>query len=152
MGNTGIGNHSYHYNFRDDVKGYGGYKQTKEVSQGTADGDVSDKDKTESSFSKALQEYGKTLKKNIESGDNEPSYQIGGASYTEKEWNKLIKRVDKEIDKIKEEQAERLEKEKEEEALKKGNMDKTQEIVEKEAVASEVQDILHADLSDFLPV
>lgn len=152
MGNSGIGNHPYNYNFMDDVKGYGGYQRTKEVSQGAGDKNVSEEDKTENGFSKALQEYGKMLKKNIESGDNEPSYQIGGASYTEEEWNKLIKKVDKDIDKIKEEQAERLEKKKEKEAWERGNMDEAYEAVKKEAETITVQDMLSSALNDFLPV
>ena len=61
------------------------------------------------SFSKMVEEYGQKVKEIIKNGGAEPTYQIGGQSFTEKEWKKLIKKTDKAIDSIKKEQKEREE-------------------------------------------
>jgi hypothetical protein len=42
----------------------------------------------------------------LKNGDTEESFQIGGASYTQTEWDKLLGKVDANIDEIKEEQEE----------------------------------------------
>jgi hypothetical protein len=42
----------------------------------------------------------------LSNGDTEESFQIGGASYTQTEWDKLLGKVDANIDEIKEEQEE----------------------------------------------
>ena len=49
----------------------------------------------------------------LEKGEIEKSFCIGGNSYTNKEWNKLIERVDKNIEEIKEEQKQLKEEKKE---------------------------------------
>ncbi|MDO5575260.1 MAG: hypothetical protein Q4G60_14920 [bacterium] len=71
-------------------------------------------------FSKALEQYGEQIKEKIKNGETEPTYQIGGQSFTETEWKKLIEKIDKDIEKIQEEQAERLEKEQAEQTEKAG--------------------------------
>jgi hypothetical protein len=45
----------------------------------------------------------------LKNGDTEESFQIGGASYTQTEWDKLLSKVDANIDEIKEEQEEEKE-------------------------------------------
>jgi hypothetical protein len=45
----------------------------------------------------------------LKNGDTEQSFQIGGASYTQTEWDKLLSKVDANIDEIKEEQEEEKE-------------------------------------------
>ena len=71
----------------------------------------------ESSFTELMAQYGDRVKDRIENG--EPAYQTGGQSYTEKEWKKLIERIDGDIEKIKEEQEDRIEKQKKKEEQKK---------------------------------
>lgn len=48
----------------------------------------------------------------LENGDTEPTYQIGGQSFTEEEWEKIVEKIDKDIEQIQAEQAERLERQK----------------------------------------
>lgn len=48
----------------------------------------------------------------IKNGDTEPTYQIGGQSFTEEEWKKLVEKIDKNIEQIQAEQAEHSEKRK----------------------------------------
>ena len=59
------------------------------------------------------------LASKIERGETEPTYQIGKKSFTAKEWNKMIDRVDDSIESIKKQQKEREEKLKKEELEEK---------------------------------
>lgn len=61
-----------------------------------------------------LQDKISEIAEKVKKGDTEIAYQIGGQAFTEKEWNKLIDQIDKNIDDIKEEQEERAEKQEEE--------------------------------------
>lgn len=63
----------------------------------------------------------------LENGETEPSFQIGGQSFTEKEWNRLIDKIDKYIEQVRAEQAERVEKQKEEKFEKERKLKKEQE-------------------------
>lgn len=74
--------------------------------------------------------YGKVseMAEKLENGETEPSFQIGGQSFTEKEWNGLIDKIDKYIEQVRAEQAERVEKQKEEELEKEQELKKEQEI------------------------
>ena len=49
-------------------------------------------------YGKLLEEKRNELWTQIMNGDTEPTYQIGGQSFTEKEWERLLKRIDKEIE------------------------------------------------------
>ena len=93
-----------------------GDSATESTETGQIEGaDQSTEDKNiKQQYSEALNEFAETLKKKIDNGETENSYQIGGQSFTETEWNKLIHKIDKNIEAIKEEQEEREEKQKEE--------------------------------------
>lgn len=60
----------------------------------------------------------------IKNGDTEPTFQIGGQSFTEKEWKKLIEKVDKNIDAVKKEQKERIEKQEAEDEVTEAQIKK----------------------------
>lgn len=62
--------------------------------------------------------YKSDLAQKIQNGETEPSFQIGGKAFTQKEWDKIVDHVDKEIDVIKEEQKLRQEKMDEEKQVK----------------------------------
>ena len=64
------------------------------------------------SFQESMEAFKEKALDQIENG--EPNYQIGGSEMSIKEWDKLMNKVDKDIDSIKEEQKKRLEKEEEE--------------------------------------
>lgn len=70
----------------------------------------------ELSFQESMQAFKEKALDQIKNG--EPTYQIGGSEMSIKEWDKLIDKVDKSIDVIKEEQKERLEKEEEDRKAK----------------------------------
>lgn len=57
--------------------------------------------------------------KKVTKGETEEKFQIGGQSYSKKEWEKLLEEFDDAQDEVKEEQEERLEKLLEEEKKKK---------------------------------
>lgn len=78
-------------------------------------------------YRKAYAGYSAEAEK-LENGETEPSFQIGGQSFTEKEWNGLIDKIDKYIEQVRAEQAERVEKQKEEELEKEQELKKEQEI------------------------
>lgn len=104
-----------------NMGGYLQYKKVSELLQSVSDaitniGNTSDKQEDSDYFSQMVAKYGEQIKEKIKNGETEPTYQIGGQSFTEAEWKKLIEKMDKDIEQIKEEQAERLEKQKEEEA------------------------------------
>lgn len=58
-------------------------------------------------YSMMIEQFADRIREKIKNGDTEVTYQIGGQSFTEKEWNKLVEKMDKEIDAIKSEQEER---------------------------------------------
>lgn len=60
----------------------------------------------------------KEIAKKFENGETEPSFSIGAQSFTVKEWDRLIAKIDKNIEAIREEQEQRKEK-LEKEALEK---------------------------------
>lgn len=86
-----------------NISGYLSYKQFYDYMDGTD----SKKD-----YSKFLEQYAEQIKEKIKNGETEPTFQIGGQSFTEEEWKKLVEKIDKDIEKIQAEQAERLEKQK----------------------------------------
>lgn len=49
-------------------------------------------------YKKLLEEKRNELWSKIMNGETETTYQIGGQSFTEKEWERLLKRIDKEIE------------------------------------------------------
>lgn len=74
----------------------------------------------------------------LKNGETEESFAIGGKSYTNKEWDNLLKKIDTSIEAVKEEQKERkekLEKEREQETLLtevfKGESTKTSSLLSK---------------------
>lgn len=96
-----------------NISGYRSYKQFFDYMGGTD----SKKD-----YSKFLEQYAEQIKEKIKNGETEPTFQIGGQSFTEEEWKKLIEKIDKDIEQIQAEQAERLEKQVQE--LLKDNNDR----------------------------
>lgn len=56
----------------------------------------------------------KEILEKVKNGDTEASIAVGGSSFTETEWDKLISRIDQSLDSIKEEQKERFARRKEE--------------------------------------
>lgn len=68
------------------------------------------------SFQESMEAFKEKALDQIENG--EPTYRIGGSEMSIKEWDKLMNKVDKDIDSIKEEQKKRLEKEEEERKAK----------------------------------
>lgn len=62
------------------------------------------------------------IERKLKSGETEPSFAIGSSSFTAKEWDRLIAKVDKSLEQIKEEQEQR--KEEIEEALKENKQEK----------------------------
>lgn len=77
-------NTSYYtqYPGNTDVKDTSGTTQTEEVKD----------------YGKLLEEKRNELWTKIMNGETEATYQIGGQSFTEKEWERLLKRVDTEIE------------------------------------------------------
>lgn len=71
----------------------------------------------------------------IKNGETEPSFIIGGASYTAKEWDRLLAKVDKNNERVQKEQEERKE------ALEK-------EALEKRGLSKDRQDSLYLDILD----
>lgn len=79
-------------------------------------------------FEKRLQEFQEYVKQRVKEGP--PKIQIGGAAFSEEEWDKLIRKIDRDIDAYKEELRERIRKQKEASELKKaakGVTDTTEE-------------------------
>lgn len=66
-------------------------------------------------FSEMLKQFEEFVEKRIKEGP--PKIQIGGAEFTEEEWERLLKKIDKDIDAYKEELRERLRRRQEQEAL-----------------------------------
>lgn len=58
------------------------------------------------------------IEKKLQNGDTEPAFTIGARSYTAKEWDKLIDKVDKNLEAVRKEQEQRKEAQ-EKEALEK---------------------------------
>ncbi len=84
-----------------NISGYLSYKQFYDY-MGSTD--------SKEDYSKMLEQYAEQIKEKIKNGETEPTYQIGGQSFTEEEWKKLIEKIDKDIEQIQAEQAERMEK------------------------------------------
>ena len=68
-----------------------------------------------------VSEKKKEIAKKLENGETEPKFSIGAGSYTVNEWDRLIARIDKNIEAIKEEQEQRNE-QMEMEALEEGKI------------------------------
>ena len=63
-------------------------------------------------YAKVLGEKKEELWNKIISGDTEPAYQIGGQAFSEKEWERLLRRIDEEVETDKEEGTEEVQEEK----------------------------------------
>ena len=103
-----------------NVAGYLRYKRASEILQSVSDaivniGKAADKADGKEQFSKMAEQYAQKVKEKIKNGETEPTYQIGGQTFTESEWEKLIEKMDKNIEQIQAEQADRLEKQNAEE-------------------------------------
>lgn len=66
----------------------------------------------------------KEIAKKLENGETEPSFSIGAGSFTVKEWDKLMDKVDKNLEAVRKEQEERKEAQ-EEEALEEKKIGQT---------------------------
>ncbi len=77
---------------------------------------VTQEDTTEKpvSMQDMLKQKMEEIVEKVKNGDTEQTFQIGGQSFTEKEWDKLIKRVDKAIEGMKDETEETGDKKEEE--------------------------------------
>lgn len=91
-------------------------------------------------YSKMLEKYGEQIKEKIKNGDTEPTYQIGGQTFTEAEWKKLIEKMDKDIEQIQAEQAERLEKQKAETVSSSSTVSETDSIVSEAQIQKLLED------------
>ncbi len=79
------------------------------IQSGTSTSSSTKETSSRNDFLQELQVKQAEMKDRIKNGNNDPKFQIGGQVFTEKEWKNLIKKIDKNIDVIKEEQKERLE-------------------------------------------
>ena len=80
--------------------------------------DAEDQDGEEAeilSFEEMLQEFHEFVKRRIKEGP--PKIQIGGSEFSQKEWEQLLKKIDKDIDAYKEELRERIRKRNEQKML-----------------------------------
>jgi len=76
----------------------------------------------------------------VRKGETEVSVRIGAGSYTESEWDKLMKKIDRSLEITKEEQKERLDRKKEEaEEKKEENRRVMQVFYEKGAVETRIR-------------
>lgn len=81
-------------------------------------------------FSEMVEQFEAFVEKRIKEGP--PKIQIGGAEFTEEEWKRLLKKIDKDIDAYKEELRERVRRQQEKEALEKrqsGAIEDEEEII-----------------------
>ncbi|MBO5372235.1 MAG: hypothetical protein J6A75_05885 [Lachnospiraceae bacterium] len=69
-------------------------------------------------FSEAVDRYEEFVEQRIKDGP--PKIQIGGAAYTNEEWERLLRKMDKDIDAYKEELRERVRRQQEKEILEEG--------------------------------
>lgn len=105
MGISGLSNNLYTNKFyQNNVD-----RQSKQTSSALP---VTNQTDSKSDYSKILVNHAEQIKEKIRNGETEPTYQIGGQSFTEKEWKKLVEKVDRSIEKIQAEQSERFEKQK----------------------------------------
>lgn len=93
-------------------------------------------------YSKFLEQYAEQIKEKIKNGETEPTFQIGGQSFTEEEWKKLVEKIDKDIEKIQAEQAERLEKQKSEQIGTDAVNETNSEVDERKATDNQIQELL----------
>lgn len=109
------------------------WEQTKELFNGglfteikkQTDTKEDDGTKEAKTFAKALEEFHAYVKKRIKEGP--PKIQTGGAEFSQKDWERLLRKIDKAIDAYKEELRERLRKLKEESAKNRAAGSATEE-------------------------
>ena len=75
-----------------------GYNVPEAGITGTQNHTVTGQSEESCNYSKILEEKREELWTKIMNGQTETTYQIGGQSFTEKEWERLLKRVDTEIE------------------------------------------------------
>ena len=75
-----------------------GYNVPEAGITGTQNHTVTGQSEEICNYSKILEEKREELWTKIMNGQTETTYQIGGQSFTEKEWERLLKRVDTEIE------------------------------------------------------
>lgn len=89
-----------------------------EIGEGRIPGALEEKDSSEKAedvtFAEMVEQFEAFVEKRIKEGP--PKIQIGSAEFTEDEWKRLLKRLDKDIDAYKEELRERVRRQKEKEA------------------------------------
>ena len=134
-----------------NMAGYLQYKKAYDIMQAISDNQTLDDGNSKSKsaseeYSKALADYAQTVKDKIENGETETSYQIGGQSFTEKEWEKLISKIDESIDTIKEEvkaEAEQAKEKAEQEKLRAETVSNTDTANETDGVTeAQIQELL----------
>lgn len=139
-----------------NMAGYLRYKRVSEIMQSISDtilniGNSSDKVEDKEGYSKMLEQYAEKMRENIKKGETEPTYQIGRQSFTEKQWKKLLEKMDKDIENIKAEQEERAKKVKEEkieEEVEKQKRERENIIESNEDADSEKREIMEALIRD----
>lgn len=84
-------------------------------------------DSEASDFSEFIHNKINEMAEKIKNGDTEPTFQIGGGTYTKKEWEQLLEKVDRSIDKVKEE-------------IEEEDEEKTEETVTEKLIAELLRD------------
>lgn len=83
----------------------------------------------------------KEILEKVKNGETEVSIAVGGSSFTETEWDKLISRIDKSLESTKEEQKERFAKMQEEwEEQKEENKIEDEKLLKEEIYEKEVME------------
>jgi len=78
-----------------------------------------------------ISEKKKEIAEKVKNGETEPSFAIGAGSFTEKEWDRLMQKIDKNIEAVKQEQEERkekLEKAREQDMLVRSTFDESSSV------------------------
>ena len=78
-----------------------------------------------------IKQYKDTITQKVRSGEAEPAHMIGANAYTENEWDKLMKRMEDNVEIVKEEQQQRFE--------KRDKQEDQKEIYEKLRFSTELQ-------------
>ncbi|MCR5609027.1 MAG: hypothetical protein K6G26_08190 [Lachnospiraceae bacterium] len=98
----------------DDIKNRGNYVRNKTVTNNS-----------DTDYMKIISDKKNEIYKKLKNGDTEQSFQIGGSTFTEREWNKLILKVDKTTEAMREamreEHQKRLEEDMEEKLERQAN-------------------------------
>lgn len=124
--------------------------QWNAIETGTASGTDTEKEDTRDAttaetFAEMVDQFEAFVEKRIKEGP--PKIQIGGSEFSEEEWERLLKKIDEDIDAYKEELRERVRKRQEQEALQRTTGSAAEEI-SKMAGITETEHALPAENAD----